>query len=82
MITLNEFKALEPDMRLEYMKAHKIAAQYRMNHDRIKRLLSFDPITIQGGKRLVSKKFCHMNLITMIGDTYPIGYYINPALVA
>ncbi len=69
------------EMIAEYKKALEIAEQYKMNSDRIKRLLSFEPVTVESGKRLVS---CdnQISLICMIGETYPIGYYINPALVA
>ena len=42
-------------MANERLKAEQIAKQYKMNSDRIKRLLSLDPVTILDGSVIMSK---------------------------
>ena len=70
------------EMMAEYKKALEIAAQYRVNSDRIKRLLSLDPVTVGNGQILVAK-----NRTNILGHKSSIlinamDGYINPALVA
>ena len=63
----------------EYVKAYEMAAQYRVNSDRIKRLLSFDPVTVMNGRAIVNNK----NKSFLIAMRYDKRLdYINPILTS
>ena len=75
------------EMMEEYKKALVWADKYKMNSDRIKRLLSFDPVTMDNGRILVSNNKtpngCTIILIDGWLSKHYTGEYgiVNPILL-